>query len=73
MNRRVSYADLNLRNSADRNELARRINVTAQEACSQLNTLYPADMYPPQTTDRDCVKDAVDSGMTQARSIPTRN
>lgn len=66
LTRRVSYAGLDLRRPSDMNELQRRIKMTANEACDQLNKLYPLDTVP---SDRDCKTDAYNSGMEQVHIL----
>jgi len=67
--RRVSYAGLNLNDPMDVKEFERRIHDTAKEACSQLDTLYPENLYPRVTTDKECMKEAVNGGMAQAEMV----
>jgi UrcA family protein len=69
LTRRVYVGDLDLRRVADNNELDRRIDLTAREACDQLNRLYPADMYPAAANDRDCVKSAIHDAMLQKQTF----
>lgn len=62
LTKRVGYADLNLALQADVEQLNKRINDTAEEACKQIKSLYPLDPSDPT-----CVKKAVDGGMAQAK------
>ncbi len=69
LSRIVYVGDLDLRRVADVKELDRRINVTAKEACEQLNRLYPVENYPVTSTDRDCFKAAVHDAMEQKETF----
>jgi len=62
LTRRVNYSDLNLATHSGAVALEQRINDTAQEACKQLDKLYPLSA-PAQVS---CVKDAVAGAMSQA-------
>jgi UrcA family protein len=63
LTRRVSYADLDLKVHANVLELEKRIEQTAREACKQLETLFPLSAADTP----DCVGDAVDAAMKDAR------
>jgi UrcA family protein len=67
LHRHVAYQDLKLNTSAGAAELDERIEATAQEACNQLKTLYPLDMA--ETDNRQCVRDAVQGAMQQAKNL----
>jgi UrcA family protein len=64
--REVDYSDLDLTTQSGVASLRGRIVATARQTCSQLDALYPPTLYPPESTDQDCVKSAVNSGMAQA-------
>jgi UrcA family protein len=68
LTRHISYADLNLNNPADRNELARRITFAVNRACTQLDNLYPDSVFPP-VYDHDCRAQASNEGMAQMRAV----
>ena len=55
----VSYSDLNLSYGADRDELRYRISRTAMRLCSRLEAAGPV----METTQQDCVNDAVREAM----------
>jgi UrcA family protein len=57
----VRYADLDLSTGAGANELEKRIGQTAKELCKELD-----DKYPLIEGD-NCVKNAVDAAMVDAR------
>ncbi len=67
LTRHVSYRDLNLHTPAGTAELDRRIEATAKEACNQLKTLYPLDMW--DTDNRQCINGAVGRAMQQAKNL----
>jgi UrcA family protein len=64
--REVDYGDLDLTTQSGVASLKGRIAATARQACAQLDALYPPTLYPPESTDQDCVKSAVNGGMAQA-------
>jgi UrcA family protein len=64
MTRRVTYDDLDLTVHADVLELEKRINDTAKETCGLLASVFP--LSDPKTP--DCVREAVDKAMVQARA-----
>jgi UrcA family protein len=66
LSRQVGYSDLNLSTPAGRAALDKRITTVAQEACKQLQTLYPLEQW--DTGNRTCVADAVEHAMQQAQS-----
>lgn len=57
----VQYADLDLATSAGASELQKRIEQTAKTLCKELDKTYPL------IEGGDCVKNAVDSAMIDAR------
>ncbi len=63
---RVSYRDLNLGTSAGAAELEKRVHSEAESACKQIDTLYAGDIS--QTSDRECVDDAVKGAMPQVHA-----
>jgi len=69
LTRHVGYGDLDLAMTSGATELDNRIKATAREACKQLDTLYPLDFS--DTSDRQCVRDAVDGAMAQAKQAIT--
>jgi len=64
---RVVYTgDLDLRYSADVDELHRRIQVTAREACNELERHSDGIMLDSQ---RECVRDATRDAMAEAQAM----
>ena len=57
----VRYADLDLATSAGASELEQRIEQMATSLCKELDDAYPL------IEDHDCVKNAVDGAMADAR------
>ena len=66
LSRHVGYSDLDLSTPAGQAALEKRIKTVAQEACKQLQTLYPLEQW--DTDNRTCVADAVQQAMQQAKS-----
>lgn len=66
----VSTRDLDLRRDRDVNELYRRVNYTAQEACDDINRMTVLDNS--LTTDRQCMREAVLSARPQVDAMVTR-
>src|SRR5271170_4436143 len=66
LSRHVGYSDLDLSTPAGQAALEKRIKAVAQEACKQLQTLYPLEQW--DTGNRTCVADAVKQAMQQAKS-----
>jgi UrcA family protein len=66
LSRHVGYSDLDLSTPAGRAALEKRIKTVAQEACKQLQTLYPLEQW--DTDNQTCVADAVKQAMQQAES-----
>jgi UrcA family protein len=69
LSRHVRYSDLDLKTTSGKATLGARIADTAQQACSQLDTLYPASMSVPDPADYDCIKSAVRHSMAQAKIV----
>lgn len=69
LSRHVRYGDLDLRTASGRATFGARIADTAQQACSQLDTLYPTNMSLPDPADYDCIKSAVNQSMAQAKIV----
>ncbi len=69
LSRHVRYDDLDLKTASGKATLGARIADTAQQACSQLDTLYPARMSLPDPADYDCIKSAVNQSMAQAKIV----
>jgi len=61
--REVNYHDLDLHTAKGAAELLHRINFTAREACHQLSSLYPNNVWT--TSNADCVRTAIDQAQTQ--------
>jgi UrcA family protein len=67
LSRHISYRDLNLNTPAGTARLEKRIKATAQEACDQLKSLYPLDIW--DTDNRQCISGAVERAMQQAKNL----
>ncbi len=66
---RINYSDLDLATESGASELQARVKHTAEEACKQLERLYPVSTSEgPGKEGKSCVKDAVDGAMVQARA-----
>ncbi|MFI4973511.1 MAG: UrcA family protein, partial [Caulobacterales bacterium] len=63
LTRHVGYGDLDLTTPSGVATFEKRISDTAKQACQQLDTLYPASLYPPDPKDQDCVATAIGGGM----------
>jgi UrcA family protein len=72
LSRRVSHANLDLKNARDYDELLLRIEETARDACRELDMRYPDNYFPPLTSDRECVRNAINDSMAQVRYIAAR-
>lgn len=59
----VVVGDLDLARHSARNELDRRIEEAAKEACNQIDTLYPLGPDP------DCVKNAIEGAQAQKDAV----
>ncbi|MGQ0532160.1 MAG: UrcA family protein [Caulobacteraceae bacterium] len=64
--RLVTAKDLDLRYDADVNELHRRIRVTAEDACNDIERASAGMLI---TSDRECVRDAMRDAMAQADAL----
>lgn len=62
----VETRDLDLRRNADVDELYRRIESTAREACDEVAR---ASQGAPLTTRRECVRDATRDAMAEADAL----
>jgi len=60
LERRISYADLDLSKYRDVTELKKRIEVNAKQACDELNKLYPLPRWD-HADRRACIKRAIES------------
>ena len=63
VSRVVSARDLDLRLTADVNELNRRIDFAARHACRELNARYPDSVFVPEgsSNSRTCYSDTLQS------------
>jgi UrcA family protein len=61
LRRKVSYADLDLKQQAGAAELEKRVKETAKSACDELDTLYP--LTKSATEGAACVKKSTDDAM----------
>ncbi len=68
LRRTVSIADLDLRLAADVDELDRRIESTAKEACETLNEKRPIPKWDKYDLQR-CVEDAIESTDQELQTI----
>jgi UrcA family protein len=66
--RAVSFADLDLRLAADVDELDRRIESTAQEACETLEERHPLPMWRKGDRQR-CIREAIESTDQELETI----
>jgi UrcA family protein len=64
LTRHVRFADLDLTTHAGAVELEKRVNDSAKEACTKLDTLYP--LTATQST--ACTKTSTDKAMVQVRA-----
>ena len=69
LQRVVETHDLNLRRDTDVEELYRRVEYTAREACDEVER---ASQGAPITTERECVREATRDGMEQAEDLVYR-
>ena len=65
LNRRVSYADLDLSKHADVIELEARVETISKESCNKLSAMYPIDSL---TVKRRCIKKAISSAEKQVQA-----
>ena len=69
LTRRVSYADLDLKKPADVDELGRRVDAMAHEACQLLVDIKPvADAEPSES---ECIRRAIAGAKTQVDAAVT--
>jgi UrcA family protein len=61
----VSYADLDLRQTAGVRELEKRIETAAEEICTQLEALFPLG----NPSKKECARHATDNAMADARTV----
>jgi len=66
--KRVSYADLDLKKPADVDKFRTRISDAATGLCKQLELLYPPTAYVPLSS-QNCAKRATDRAMFSANII----
>ena len=69
--RRVSYADLDLAKPVDAAAFKSRIGEAANAACKQFDTLYPPQAYVPLSNVKDCARAASEQAMAVANEIIT--
>jgi UrcA family protein len=66
VDRKVSYADLDLTTTSGATELMRRLTEAAKEACAQVHTADPVDLS--DMDDASCVRTATDGALKQAKA-----
>lgn len=62
---RVSYAGFDLKTQQGAAELEKRIRAAATSSCKEMDVKFPVEGYG----DADCIKHAVEGGMSQANKI----
>jgi len=62
----VRFDDLDLRTEWGADALRKRVLATARRLCSQLDSRYPANFYPPTSDSPPCFPVARDIGLSQA-------
>jgi UrcA family protein len=65
VDRKVSYADLDLTTTSGATELMRRVTEAAKEACEQVHT---SDPVVSDMDDTSCMSTATDGAMKQAKA-----
>jgi len=70
VDRKVSYADLDLTTTSGATELMRRLTEAAKEACAQVHTADPVDLSGMD--DASCVSTATDGPLKQAKAAIER-
>jgi UrcA family protein len=65
----VSFADLDLSTRAGADEFRRRIYYGALDACDQMETAYPSNVYVPVVASQNCPDNAVRAALPQANEI----
>ena len=63
VDRKVSYADLDLTTTAGSTELMRRVSEAAKEACTQVHAADPVDLS--DMDDSSCLRTATDGALKQ--------
>jgi len=66
VDRKVSYADLDLTTTSGATELMRRLTEAAKEACAQVHTADPVDLS--DMDDASCMRTATDGALKQAQA-----
>jgi UrcA family protein len=69
VSREVSYKDLDLATAEGRAALESRVQQMAKDVCSELNRRYPSNVYVPVSSNKNCVKDAINEAMIQVRGV----
>jgi UrcA family protein len=66
VDRKVSYADLDLTTTAGSTELMRRVTEAAKEACAQVHAADPVDLS--DMDDASCLRTATDGALKQVNA-----
>jgi len=66
VDRKVSYADLDLATTAGSTELMRRVTEAAKEACAQVRAADPVDLS--DMDDASCLRKATDGALKQVNA-----
>jgi UrcA family protein len=66
VDRKVSYADLDLTTTAGSTELMRRVTEAAKEACAQVRAADPVDLS--DMDDASCLRKATDGALKQVNA-----
>ena len=69
VSRSVSFADLDLSDSANVTTLENRVHQAAQDACNEIERRYPKSDYRPIPANQDCVGNAVREAMVVVRQL----
>jgi UrcA family protein len=67
VNRKVSFADLDLATASGSAAFLRRVTEAAKEACAQLRAADPADLSDMDSA--SCIKTATDNALKQAKAM----
>ncbi|HET7085537.1 MAG TPA: UrcA family protein [Rhizomicrobium sp.] len=69
MSRDVSYHGLDLTSDADVATLQTRVQQAAEDVCKELDRRYSKTSYMAVDEDKDCVKNAADNAMQEAKAV----
>jgi UrcA family protein len=70
--RELGYGDLNLSNPSDVDTLRERVKAAARDTCNEIDRRYPRDVYAPDQTKYECIKETTNNTLARLNGATGR-